>query len=119
MNNNEKKNEHNPGLKKLGIGFEVRHVPYGIEEAKWKVMQSILTTLVLSGAIRIDVRESDGETVVFGYMFVENSLSDAPTDKYNRIDHKVIKEAVKKYPFLESLLKANYTPQNNMSNEQN
>lgn len=42
MNENDLKSELNPGLKKLGIGFVADHTPYGVEEAKWKVMQSIL-----------------------------------------------------------------------------
>ncbi|TGY80932.1 hypothetical protein [Lepagella muris] len=110
MNENDLKSELNPGLKKLGIGFVADHTPYGVEEAKWKVMQSILLTLVMSGAIRVNVSESDGKTVVSGYMFVEKHLPEVPHDELLRIDHEAISEAREKYPFLDVILKAGFKP---------
>lgn len=110
MNENDLKSELNPGLKKLGIGFVADHKPYGVEEAKWKVMQSILLTLVMSGAIRINVSESEGKTVVSGYMFVENHLPEVPHDEHLWIDHTAIAEARVKYPFVDVILKAGFNP---------
>lgn len=109
MNDNDKNNETHPGLKKLGIGFVAESTPYGVEEAKWKVLQSILLTMVMSGAIRINVVETKGETVVSGYTFVESNLPEIPSDNLHRIDKEAIAEAVKKYPFLEAILKARFT----------
>ena len=110
MNENDQKSELNPGLKKLGIGFVANHTPFGVEEAKWKVMQSILLTVVMSGAIRVNVSESDGETVVSGYMFVETHLPEVPHDELHRIDREAISEARAKYPFLDVILKAGFNP---------
>ena len=113
MNENDLKSELNPGLKKLGIGFVADHTPYGVEEAKWKVMQSILLTLVMSGAIRVNVSKSDGKIVVSGYMFVEKNLPEVPHDELLRIDHQAIKKALIEYPFLDVILKAGFNPKIN------
>lgn len=110
MNDNNIKSEAHPGLKKLGIGFVAEKTPYGVEEAKWKVLQSILLTMVMSGAIRIEVVETKGETIVSGYTFVESNLPDVPSDNLHRIDKEAIVEAIKKYPFLEAILKSRFTP---------
>ncbi len=114
MNDNDIKSETHPGLKKLGIGFVAESTPYGVEEAKWKVLQSILLTMVMSGVIRIEVVETKGETIVSGYTFVESNLPEIPSDDLHRIDNKAIAEAVKKYPFLEAILKARFTPKSDM-----
>lgn len=110
MNENDLKSEMNPGLKKLGIGFVADHTPYGVEEAKWRVMKSILLTLVMSDAIRINVSESEGQTVVSGYMFVEKHLPEVPHDELFRIDPTAIAEAREKYPFVDAILKAGFNP---------
>lgn len=94
----------NNGLKKLSIGFIADNTPCGIEEAKFRVMKSILLTMIVSGAIHIEVEESNGGTIVKGYAFVEENLPEVPCDDKQRIIYKAIREAKKKYPFLDAIL---------------
>lgn len=98
----------NTDLKKLGIAFVADKTPNGIEEARWKVMQSILISLVVAGAIRIDVQEIDGKTVVTGYTFVENNLPNKLPDNLHIIDRKSILKATIDHPFLEVIMNATF-----------
>lgn len=110
MNNNNLNEKCSPGLKKLCIGFVAERTPYGVEEARWKAMKSILMTLVMSDAIRIDVMESNGETIVTGYTFVESHLKEPPVDEKQRLSYKAIRKVEEKYPFVNSLLETKFVP---------
>lgn len=98
------------GLKKLGIGFIADKTPFGIEEAKFMVMKSILLTMIMADAIKIEVEESDGETIVKGYTFVEENLPEVSCDDSHRIDYSAIQEAKEKYPFLDVILNSQFNP---------
>ena len=93
------------GLNKIGIGFILGKYD-DVESLKWKVMQSIIATAIVAGAIKLDVRETDEGTVVSGYMYVEKNLSIPTPEKYGRFPFKVISEAREKYPFLNVVLDA-------------
>lgn len=112
MTERDTNNEKKPGLKRLGLRIiveptdNIELAKRRIELTKWQVMKSIICTAVMAGAIKLDVKETENGTEVEGYMCIEDGLELVPIDKHNRPSYKDVREAKKKYPFLDSILKA-------------